>query len=126
MSSPDTPTIAFLEAYGDAWNAHDVDRIMAAMTEDCIFETGGGSEPWGTRYQGAAVVRARFEEVWGEIPDVRFDDARHFVSGDRGCSEWILRGTRTDGKGVDVAGCDLFTFRGGKIWIKSSFLKIRR
>ena len=126
MPSPDTPTVAFLEAYGDAWNAHDVDRIMAAMTEDCIFETGGGSEPWGARYQGAAVVRARFEEVWGEISDVRFDDARHFIGGDRGCSEWILRGTRTDGKSVDVAGCDLFTFRGGKIWIKSSFLKVRR
>lgn len=55
-----------------------------------------------------------------------FDEARHFVSGDRGCSEWILRGTRTDGKKVEVAGCDLFTFRGGKILVKSSFLKNRR
>jgi hypothetical protein len=27
---------------------------------------------------------------------------------------------------VEVAGCDLFTFRDGKILIKSSFLKNRR
>ena len=126
MSDSDTPTVAFLEAYGDAWNDHDADRIMAAMTEDCVFETGGGAAPWGTRFEGAAAVRARFEEVWRDIPDVRFDDARHFVSGDRGCSEWTLRGTTTDGKTVEVAGCDLFTFRGGKILIKSSYLKNRR
>ena len=126
MPDTDTPTVALLEAHGDAWNAHDVDRIMADMTDDCVFETGGGTGPGGTRYQGAAAVRARFEEVWGEIPDLRFEDARHFVSGDRGCSEWVLRGTRTDGNAADVAGCDLFTFRGGKIWIKNSYLKIRR
>ncbi len=126
MSDADTPTVALLETYGEAWNDHDVDRIMAFMTDDCVFQTGGGKAPWGTRHEGAAEVRARFEEVWRDIPDVRFDDARHFVSGDRGCSEWTLRGTRTDGKAVEIAGCDLFTFRGGKIWIKNSYLKYRR
>lgn len=126
MSKSDAPTVEFLEAYGEAWNDHDADRIMAAMTDDCIFETGGGESPWGDRHEGAADVQARVEEVWRDIPDVSFDDARHFVSGDRGCSEWILRGTRTDGKTVEVAGCDLFTFRDGKILVKSSFLKNRR
>lgn len=126
MSDADTPTVALLESYGKAWNDHDIDRIMAAMTDDCVFVTGGGTSPWGTRHEGAADVRARCEEVWREIPDVRFDDARHFVSGDRGCSEWTLRGTRTDSTAVEIAGCDLFTFRGGKIWIKDSYLKIRR
>lgn len=126
MTSESRPTVAFLEAYADAWNAHDIDRIMAAMTEDCVFETGGGKDPWGTRHEGADSVRARFCEVWETLPDVRFDDARHFVSGDRGCSEWVFRGTRADGTPVEMAGCDLFTFRGGKIWIKSSYLKNRR
>jgi len=126
MSDADTPTVALLESYGDAWNNHDADRIMAAMTEDCVFLTGGGAAPWGTRHEGAAEVRARFEEVWRDIPDVRFDDARHFVSGDRGCSEWMLRGTRPDGTAVEIAGCDLFTFRGTKIRIKDSYLKVRR
>ena len=126
MSKSDAPTIEFLEAYGEAWNDHDADRIMAAMTDDCAFETGGGEAAWGDRYEGAAAVRARVEQVWRDIPDVSFDEARHFVSGDRGCSEWVLRGTRTDGKKVEVAGCDLFTFRDGKILVKSSFLKSRR
>jgi len=96
------------------------------MSDDCIFETGGGESPWGDRHEGAVDVRARVQEVWRDIADVSFDDARHFVSGDRGCSEWILRGTRTDGATVEVAGCDLFTFRDGKIQVKCSFLKNRR
>lgn len=126
MTNSKTPTIEFLEAFGEAWNDHDADRIMAAMTDDCIFETGGGESAWGDRHEGAVAVRARVEQVWREIPDVSFDEARHFISGDRGCSEWILRGTRTDGTAVEVAGCDLFTFRDGKILVKSSFLKNRR
>ena len=39
-----------LEDYSDAWNAHDIDKIMEYMTDDCIFETGGGSEKYGTRF----------------------------------------------------------------------------
>lgn len=31
---------ADLEAYTNAWNAHDIDTIMAYMTDDCVFETG--------------------------------------------------------------------------------------
>lgn len=31
-----------LQAYSDAWNAHDIDKIMAFMTEDCVFEPGCG------------------------------------------------------------------------------------
>lgn len=118
--------VAFLEAYADAWNAHDIDRIMAMMTDDCVFETGGGTERWGTRYVGAEAVRERSLEVFRDIPDVRFVNGRHFVSGDRGCSEWTFIGTRLDGTPVEVDGCDLFTFRGGKIHTKASFIKIVR
>lgn len=53
--------VEFLEAYGEAWNDHDPDWIMAALTEDCIFETGGGESAWGDRHEGADAVRARVE-----------------------------------------------------------------
>jgi ketosteroid isomerase-like protein len=56
---------------------------------------------------------------------VRFGAARHFVSGDRGLSEWLVTGTASDGRKVEVNGCDLFTFRGGKIALKSSFFENR-
>jgi ketosteroid isomerase-like protein len=120
MSHPD---VKFLEEYTQAWNNHDADAIMGMMASDCIFETGGGMAAFGTRHQGADIVRQRFEEVWKDIPDVQFADGKHFVSGDRGCSEWIFKGTRPDGTKMEMAGTDHFTFKGGKIWIKSSYLK---
>jgi len=46
-----------LENYSDAWNAHDIDKIMDYMTDDCIFETGGGSEKYETRFVGFAFCK---------------------------------------------------------------------
>ena len=114
-----------LEDYADAWNAHDIDRIMSYHTDDCVFETGGGKERYGTRFAGRDTVRARFIEVWTELPDVRFENGTHFVSGNRGCSEWTFLATRPDGTPMEVDGCDLFTFEGGKIKVKNSLLKNR-
>ena len=59
------------------------------------------------------------------FPDATFGDARHFVAGDRGVSEWIFTGTTADGKKVEVNGCDIFTFQNDKIAVKSSFFKNR-
>jgi len=104
---------------------HDIDRIMAYMTEDCVFETGGGSERYGTRISGFEEVRKRFIEVWTEIPDERFENALHFIQGEHGCSEWTFVGTRTDGQAVEMDGCDIFTFDNGKISSKRSYIKHR-
>jgi ketosteroid isomerase-like protein len=111
--------------YSDAWNAHDIDLIMSFHTEDCIFETGGGTEKYGTRVSGSEAVRARFILVWTELADVRFEHGSHFVTGDRGCSEWTFVATRPDGARLEMNGCDLFTFSDGKIRIKNSLLKNR-
>jgi taurine dehydrogenase small subunit len=47
------------------------------------------------------------------------------VVGDRGASVWLFAGTMANGRTVEVNGCDLFTFRDGKIAVKSSYLKNR-
>jgi ketosteroid isomerase-like protein len=114
-----------LQAFADAWNRHDVDALMSFMTVDCVFEASAGHEVGGTRYVGFESVRAGFVEVWTTFPDAHWDNARHFVVGDRGVSEWTFTGTRTDGTRVEVQGCDLFTFRDGKIALKDSYRKNR-
>ena len=118
-------TIKDLEAFGDGWNRHDVDALMTFMTDDCVFETASGRDVCGTRHVGREQVREAFARVFKAFPDVSFNDSRHFVSGDRGVSEWIFRGTTADGKKVEVQGCDVFTFRDGKIAVKCSYLKNR-
>jgi hypothetical protein len=66
--------------------------------------------------------RGRFEG----IPDVRYDEDRHFVAGDRGVSELRLRGTTTDGTEIDVRGCDLMGVRGRPHRAEGPVLEDRR
>lgn len=118
-------TTEVLQAFANAWNRHDVDALMSFMAEDCVFEASAGPEVCGTRYAGREAVRAGFEDVWATFPDAHWGGARHFVCGDRGVSEWTFTGTRADGTRVEVRGCDLFTFRDGKIALKNSYRKNR-
>lgn len=118
-------TTGSLQAFADAWNRHDVDSLMSFMTDDCLFEASAGPEACGTRSEGRQAVRAAFAEVWATFPDAHWGNARHFVCGDRGVSEWMFTGTRRDGTRVEVQGCDLFTFRDGKIAVKNSYRKNR-
>jgi len=115
-----------LQKYSDAWNEHDIEKIMGFMSEDCVFEPGGGPEKYGIRFEGAGAVRERFIEVWTEIPDIKFEDAIHFTQGIYGCSEWTLIGTTVEGTKLELDGCDLFTFDDGKIKSKRSYIKNRR
>jgi steroid delta-isomerase-like uncharacterized protein len=118
-------TAEFLQAFADAWNRHDVVALMSFMTEDRVFEASAGPDVCGTRCAGREAVRAGFAEVWATFPDAHWGSARHFVRGDRGVSEWTFTGTRADGTRVEVNGCDLFTFKDGKIALKNSYRKNR-
>lgn len=116
---------ALLAAFAAAWNRHDVEALMSMMTEDGVFEASAGDHVNGERHEGLRAVRAAYEAVFAQYPDARWGNARHFVNGTRGVSEWTFTGTSKDGRRVEVNGCDLFTFRNGRIAIKNSFRKNR-
>ena len=124
-SSTETVTVEVLQAFADAWNRHDIEALMTFMSEDCVFEASAGPDVAGTRYVGREAVRAGFCDVWATYPDAHWSGARHFVCGDRGVSEWTFTGTRADGTRVEVNGCDLLTFRDGKITLKNAYRKNR-
>ncbi len=113
-----------LEAVLAAFNSHDADAVMEFFTEDCVFETPRGPNPWGRRLTGKADVRSGFQARFDGIPDIHYGEDRHWVSGDRGVSEWTITGTDTSGKKVEVRGCDLFELRDGKIARKDSYWKL--
>ena len=113
-----------LQALLDAFNAHDLDAIMSFFTEDCVFDTPRGPAPGGHRLVGKQEVRKGFQARFDGIPDIDYGEARHWACGDRGVSEWTIRGTQTTGESIEVRGCDLFEFTDGKISRKDSFWKI--
>lgn len=115
----------FLQSFADAFNAHDINAIMSHMTDDCVFQASAGLDFDGESYTGQVQVRNAFENVFTTFPDAHWGNPRHFISGDRGFTEWIFTGTKLDGAKVEVTGCDLFTFKNGKIAIKNSYRKNR-
>ena len=118
-------TVSFLQGFADAFNAHDVNAILSFMTDDCIFEASAGPDTNGEKFVGKESVKKAFEDVFKTYPDAHWRNAKHFIAGDRGVSEWVFTGTKADGSKVEVTGCDLFTFRNGKIAIKNSYRKNR-
>ncbi len=108
----------------DAFNQHKLDRIMEFFSDDATFDMPRGPRPWGARYVGSDQVRKGLATRFVGIPDVHYAADRHWVSGDRGASEWLLTGTSVAGQKIRVQGCDLFEFRDGKIIRKDSYWKL--
>jgi ketosteroid isomerase-like protein len=115
---------SLLEAFVGAFNAHDIDAIMSFFAEDCVLEMPRGPAPGGLRLEGRDQVREGLQSRLDGIPDVHYGDDTHWVCGDRGVSEWTLRGTQRSGERIEVRGCDLLEFADGKITRKNSFWKI--
>jgi steroid delta-isomerase-like uncharacterized protein len=126
LSTEENPNLFDLLArFADAWNRHDVDTLMSMMTDDCVFEASAGPHANGQRTEGQTAVREAFAAVFQAFPDAHWANPRHIISGNRGVSEWTFSGTQTDGRRMEVTGCDLFTFRSGKIAVKNSYRKNR-
>lgn len=124
-TASDSDSITLLRRFGEAWNRHDVDALMAMMTDDCVFQASAGPDVDGQRSEGKQAVRAAYAAVFEAFPDAHWAEARHFIAGNRGVSEWTFTGTHKEGRRVVVTGCDLLTFCDGKISIKNSYRKNR-
>ena len=119
------PTWRLLEDFAQAFNRHDLDGVMSRMTEDCVFLGAAGPGREGQRFEGQAAVRKAFADFIAERPDVQWNDPVHSIAGDRAITEWRFTCTGPDGAKQDVSGLDVFHLRDGKIWIKSTFRKVR-
>src|SRR5687767_5282684 len=71
------PTIAILDGFANAFNAHDVDRILSYMTDDCVFEASAGPNVDGEKFAGREAVKKAFEDVFKTYPDAHWSNARH-------------------------------------------------
>jgi ketosteroid isomerase-like protein len=110
----------------EAFNAHDLDRIMTFFADDCVLEMPRGNHPYGSRFEGKQNVRDGLAGRFAGLPDVHYGNGEHFVDADAntGMSKWVLTGTTRDGEKLKVNGCDFYTFRGGKVVKKDSYWKI--
>jgi ketosteroid isomerase-like protein len=117
--------VQMLKGIATAFDEHDLEAIMVHFAADAVFEGPRGPDPWGQRFVGQEAIRDAFAARFAGIPDIRYQQDEHFVDGDRGASEWTLSGTTTEGKRIEVRGCDLWTLRDGEVVRKDSYWKIR-
>lgn len=114
-----------LERFMAAWNARDLDALMACMAQDCSFNAAVGSEAEGQRVSGREEVRAAYAAVFDSFPEAAWTAGTHRIFGDTGLSEWRFIGTDNAGQHVDVHGCDIFRFVGDLIAFKDTYRKAR-
>lgn len=117
MDTTSAETRETIERFNDAFNRHDVDGVMALMTEDVVFENTSPA-PDGERITGQPAVRAFWERFFATSPQAHFVAEDVFAAGDRCVVRW--RYSWGDGH---VRGVDLFRVRNRKVAEKLSYVK---
>jgi ketosteroid isomerase-like protein len=115
-------TVAVVRRFLDAFGRHNVDGVMAAMTDDCVFENTWPA-PDGERHVGQAAVRRFWERFFRETPSAAFETEEVFASGSRFVVRWRYRWRNADGSAGHVRGVDLLRVRDGKVAEKLSYVK---
>ncbi len=110
-------TEATITAFNEAFGHHDVDAVMALMTDDCIFENTLPT-PDGERHVGQKAVREFWKQFFHDSPRATFETEEMVVAGDRAAVRW-----RFDWGDGHIRGIDLFKVRDGKVAEKLSYVK---
>jgi steroid delta-isomerase-like uncharacterized protein len=121
-SSSNDELRAAIDAYNDAWNAHDVQRIAAMHAPDMVFE----NHTAGERAEGEQALQhiASIFESW---PDIEFKTRRLYVREDLVVQEWTATATHIkplsrgdivaepSGRRIEWDGMDVIPFEDGKV-----------
>jgi ketosteroid isomerase-like protein len=105
-----------VQRFGDAWGAHDLDGVIAMLTNDCVFDATGPA-PDGVRHVGPDAIRAAWKAIFDDTGS-RFEAEETFAAGDRVVQLW-----RYSWDGGHVRGVDVFRVRDGLVSEKLSYVK---
>lgn len=111
-----------IQRFGEAFNRHDLDAVMAAMTEDCVLDSIFPL-PDGTRFEGQDAIRAHWEELFRSSSQLVFETEEMFAVGDRCVFRWVYRWVGEDGTPGHMRGIDVFRVLGGKVAEKLVYAK---
>ena len=99
-----------IERYNAAWNAQDVEAIVAFHAPGMVFQ----NHTAGDRVEGDE-VGPHIAGIFERNPDLRFAGRRLYARDGLVVSEWTATATTRDGVRVEWDGVDVFPFEGGLI-----------
>ncbi len=110
-----------IERYNDAWNAHDVDAIVALHAPGMVFENHTAAE----RVEGDD-VRGHIARIFENWPDLAFRGRRLYARDGVVVNEWTASATDGDGRRLEWDGVDIFPFENGLILRKDVYSSSHR
>jgi len=110
-----------IERYNAAWNAHDVDAIVALHAPGMVFE----NHTAGERVEGDD-VREHIARIFENRPDLAFHGRRLYARDGVVVNEWTATATDGDGRRLEWDGVDIFPFRDGLILRKDVYSSSHR
>ena len=109
MSQTDVSRL--VECYRAGWFGHDVDAIMAVVSDEIVFHNVTTAE----RVEGAAAFREHVAGIHERWPDLGFEEHALYIATDTGVAEWTARATAADGRRLEWDGIDVINCRDGLI-----------
>ncbi len=127
-TSEATPSIEWTRDFAtrwlDAWNSHEVDRLLALMSEDIEYR----DDAWPKPMRGHADVREFLEATWRAMPDMTFEllSGPYVIPGEpRAALHWRGWATHTGpleppgfaptGRRWEQDGVDFHEYRDGRV-----------
>jgi len=113
----------FIGAWLDAFNSHEVERLLALIAPDIVYDDSG----WPRTMRSHADVREFVEHAWRAMHDLRFEllEGPYLLGENRAAFRWRGTGTLTGpldppgfaptGKRFDIDGADFHEYRDGRI-----------
>jgi steroid delta-isomerase-like uncharacterized protein len=113
---------AAIGRYNDAWNAHDLDAIMAMHAPDMVFENHTAGES-----ANGEEARAHIGSIFETWPDIEFSTRRLYVRPGLVVQEWTAAATHAKtmqrgdltaeptGRRVEWDGLDVIPFEDGLV-----------
>jgi steroid delta-isomerase-like uncharacterized protein len=111
-----------ISRYNAAWNAHDLDAIMAMHAPDMVFENHTAGE-----VAEADAVRGHIGAIFESWPDIEFSSRRLYVRDGLVVQEWTATATHVKtmrrgdlvaeptGKRIEWKGLDVIPFEDGLV-----------
>ena len=115
----------FEKRYIEAWNGHDLVRVLALFTEDILYEDPL-ILPDGLA-RGHEELRTAAQRWWSSMPDLKFATSDLFLSLDarKAAHAWTASGTMTGAmsppgfaptnKPIQMSGVTIWEFRGDRV-----------